>query len=89
MYKISYTGRFKRDYKKILKRKLDVSELETVYTILQKTGTLPADKYKTHILKGNWKGYYEAHINPDWLIIWLKKENEIILTATGTHADLF
>lgn len=89
MFKIIYTGRFKKDYKRIVKRNLDLKKLAAVYKLLQKTGTLPVDRYMTHILKGNYKGHFEAHIEPDWLIIWLKKGVEIRLVRTGTHSDLF
>ena len=56
---------------------------------LQKDIPLEA-KYKDHDLKGNWKGFRECHIQPDWLLIYLK-ENEVLtltLVATGSHSDL-
>jgi len=33
----------------------------------------------------------EAHIEPDWLIVWETNEKELILYLidTGTHSDLF
>ena len=51
---------------------------------------LPA-KNKDHHLKGVWKYFIACHIEPDWLLIYRKEENELILyaTATGSHADLF
>lgn len=58
--------------------------------MLEETGFLPSN-YSPHKLSGNYSGYMEAHINPDWLIIWKFQiaENEIWLTRTGTHSDLF
>ena len=88
-FTISFTGQFKKDYKVIVKRKYDLTKLEMVYKILEETGTLPITKYKTHILKGNYAGNYEAHIEPDWLLIWIKEKTEIIFVRTGTHSDLF
>jgi mRNA interferase YafQ len=47
--------------------------------------------YLDHQLIGNYKGYRECHITPDWLLIY-KVEKDILtlsLTRTGTHNDLF
>ena len=59
--------------------------------ILSKTGTLPVIPYKTHKLKGIFFKHWEAHLEADWLLIWKKNKNKIIitLTNTGTHSDLF
>lgn len=44
-----------------------------------------------HILTGNWNGYHECHIQPNWLLIYKIDNNQLILTLTrtGTHSDLF
>lgn len=57
---------------------------------LEKTGKV-SSKYKPHLLKGNYKGLWECHIQPDWLLIWMMDEEIklISLTRTGTHSDLF
>ena len=42
-------------------------------------------------LKGEWVGYRECHVEPDWLLVY-KIENDILaltLTNTGTHTDIF
>ena len=49
---------------------------------------LPA-KYKAHYLSGNWKGYLECHIKPDWLLIYQTNIDEVILYRTGSHSNLF
>ena len=35
--------------------------------------------------------FRECHIEPDWLLIYRKEDDNLILyaTATGSHADLF
>ena len=90
MYKISFTNKFKKDYKLCVKRGYDIHKLEEVITILQKTGKLPA-KYRPHVLKGYYAGLWECHIKPDWLLVWLQDDKELtlLLTNTGTHSDLF
>lgn len=40
-------------------------------------------------LGGNYAGYRECHIAPDWLLIYRQEGNELLLNRTGTHADLF
>ena len=49
------------------------------------------EKYKDHALTGDWKGFRECHIQPDWLLIYEINNNELILylTRTGSHSDLF
>jgi mRNA interferase YafQ len=90
MYNLVYTSRFNKDIKTIQKRNYEIALLKTVIIELEQKGNLPKI-YKPHKLSGNYSGYWEAHIKPDWLIIWkiLPKENEVWLTRTGTHADLF
>ena len=90
MYQISFSNKFKKDYKLCKKRGYDISKLEEVIILLQKNGKLPS-KYKPHVLKGNYLGLWECHIKPDWLLIWLQDDNELtlLLTNTGTHSDLF
>jgi mRNA interferase YafQ len=90
MHEIVFTNQFKKDYKLCERRQYKIELLDNVLIELAKTGTLPS-KYNPHILKGNLSGYWEAHIKPDWLLIWDKdtKSKTIILIATGTHTDLF
>jgi mRNA interferase YafQ len=90
MYSIRYTGQFKKQLRLMSKRGKDLENINEVINILAQTGTLPSN-YRPHKLKGDYAGYWEAHIEPDWLIVWDISENELILIliATGTHSDLF
>ncbi|MBP5629525.1 MAG: type II toxin-antitoxin system YafQ family toxin [Bacteroidaceae bacterium] len=90
MYSINYTHQFKKDMRKCVKRGLEVEEIKTAIRILSETGTLPAE-YKPHPLKGDRKGQWECHIEPNWLMTWEQNNNELTLLflQTGTHADLF
>ena len=40
--------------------------------------------------RNNLDGYRDCHIEPDWVLIYAKQEQELILTCvqTGTHSDL-
>ena len=90
MYSINYTHQFKKDMRKCAKRGLNIEEIKTAIKILSQTGTLPAE-YKPHQLKGDHKGQWEGHIEPNWLMTWEQNDNELILLflQTGTHSDLF
>jgi len=90
MFTCNFTKKFKKDYKKSIKRGYNMRLFEEVYDILEKNGELPA-KYKPHPLSGNWIGYNDAHIQPDWILIFKvdKKENVIDFVRMGTHSDLF
>ncbi len=51
---------------------------------------LPA-KHRDHALSGNYRGYRECHIQPDWLLIYKIEPQKLLLTLirTGSHSDLF
>ena len=90
MLKVRYTSQFKKDYKMIKKRGYDIRLLEEVLEILMEKEPLP-ERYLDHPLIGNYKGFRECHILPDWLLIY-KIEEDILtlsLTRTGSHSDLF
>ena len=44
---------------------------------------------RSHPLSANWRGSWECHIEPDWLLIWHATTEELTLVRTGTHSDLF
>lgn len=90
MLKLYFTSQFKKDFKLIKKRHLPLNELENVLNILAEGNILP-EKYRDHSLTGDWKGFRECHIQPDWLLIYRTNEDrlELIAQRTGSHADLF
>ena len=90
MYEIIYTGQFRRSLKLCARRGLDIQEFTTVLDILQEKGTLPSE-YRPDKLQGKYKGCWECHINPNWLLIWEQDDCQLrlILIDTGTHSDLF
>lgn len=84
------TGQFRKDYKRIKKRGYDTKLLEHVIQILLEGSPLPP-QYRDHALSGNYTGFRECHIQPDWLLIYTIHHNKLILTVsrTGSHSDLF
>ena len=74
-YDIKTYKQYDRDVKLAVRRGLDMEQLLTVVDMLRKGETLPP-KYHNHLLHGDYKGYWECHINPDWLLLY-EKDTEI------------
>ncbi|EHJ0757049.1 type II toxin-antitoxin system YafQ family toxin [Salmonella enterica] len=86
---IEYSGQFQKDVKKAQKRNKDMAKLKTLITLLiEDKLPLPAS-YKDHPLQGDYKGYRDAHIEPDWLLIYKISDTMLRFERTGTHSDLF
>ena len=88
MKPLRLAGSFRRDLKRITRRGYRLDELDRTVTAIRRGERLPA-LLRAHALKGEWRGYWECHIAPDWLLIYKTTEQEVLLARTGTHADLF
>lgn len=90
MYELRFTTAYKKSYKLMKKRGLDISLLNKVIDTLRQGKTLDP-KYRDHGLGGNFQGFRECHIQPDWLLIYLIEKDILTLTLvdTGSHSDLF
>jgi len=86
--RISQTHQFKKDIKKQIRKGKEPEKLSRLLKYLQARATIP-NRYKDHPLRGNWKGRRDAHIEPDWILIYRIFDDEIRLERTGSHADLF
>jgi len=82
------TSQFKVDLRCQKKRGKDLDKLKRVIEDLISGRTLSRD-YRDHQLIGKYRGTRECHIEPDWLLIYEKTSDEIILIRTGSHTDLF
>jgi mRNA interferase YafQ len=87
---VVWSNGFKRDYKLVMKRGLDVGLLDDAIRILASGAALPA-QYKDHALSGGWVGQRECHIQNNWLLIYRVDDDVLVLTLTrtGTHSALF
>lgn len=90
MLDIVASNRFKKDLKLAIKRGYNIALLDDVVNQLAMQKTL-GEKYKDHELTGDFRGFRECHITPDWLLIYQIIDNELVLflSRTGTHSDLF
>lgn len=90
MLDIVASSRFKKDLKLAIKRGYNIELLDEVVNKLAMQKALE-EKYRDHELAGDFKGFRECHITPDWLLVYQIVDNELVLylSRTGTHSDLF
>lgn len=92
MLELELATQFKRDLKKIRKQRKNKELMDDIVAQLQHEQPLHP-KHKDHNLTGNWHGYRECHITPDWLLIYKVIKDDCIyllrLSRTGSHSDLF
>lgn len=90
MYTIKFTSAYKKGYRRMKRRGVDLSLLSDVIETLRQGKQLDR-KFRDHILVGEYVGYHECHIQPNWLLIYLIEDDVLTLTLvkTGTHSDLF
>ncbi len=89
-YEIVPSNQFRKDLKLAAKRGYDLNKIKNVIEKLANGEILEA-KYRYHLLTGNYGGYRECHIEPDWLLVYQIDGGQLILllARTGTHSDLF
>ncbi len=82
----SYSSQFQRDVKRLQKRGKDLDKLKLLIELLLAGDPLPP-QYKDHPLNHGRTGYRDAHVEPDWVLIYLTTEKTVHLERTGTHED--
>ncbi|WP_298049931.1 type II toxin-antitoxin system YafQ family toxin [uncultured Cardiobacterium sp.] len=82
------TKQFERDIKRCQKRGKNMEKLKTLIVLLLEEQPLPIH-YRDHPLGGDWQDWRDAHIEPDWLLLYRVDDGALILSRTGSHADLF
>ena len=90
MYKIKFTGQFKKELKLAKKQGKDINKLFKIVDILAQKKVLDI-KYKDHALISNYKGFRECHIESDWLLIYKYYDDILVLSLSrlGSHSELF
>ncbi|MCL2103867.1 MAG: type II toxin-antitoxin system YafQ family toxin [Kiritimatiellaeota bacterium] len=83
------TSRFKKEYKLMQRRGMDMELLHRVIEQLAQGKPL-SEKHRDHALTGNFAGTRECHVKPDWLLVYQIEKSILVLTLirTGTHSDL-
>jgi mRNA interferase YafQ len=88
MRQADFSSQFKRDVKQSQKRGKNMGKLKTLLGLLIEGEPLPSI-YLDHPLKGGFKGFRDAHIEPDWLLIYKITGDVVRFERTGRHTDLF
>ena len=90
MLSIVPSNRFRKDLKLAIRRGYNIELLGEVVNQIA-AGKILDEKYRDHLLTGDYGGLRECHITPDWLLVYQVRERELILflSRTGTHSDLF
>ena len=67
-----------------------MGKLREVLALLASGAGLP-ERYRDHALQGDWKGYRDLHIEPDWLLVYRVTADEVQLAdrhACGLVPDV-
>lgn len=86
--RIRWSSQFKKDYRLMARRGRDMGRLDAAMELLA-AGDVPPPTLKDHALVGNWIGYRELHLEPDWLLIYRPQGDTLAFVRTGSHAALF
>ena len=91
MREVSYTNRFKRDYRREKTgqhRKTVDDALMAVVELLSADEPLPR-RHFDHSLTGQWQDHRDCHIKPDLVLIYrLPDTGTLELVRLGSHSEL-
>ncbi len=92
MRTIERSSTFRRDYKREAKGRhrntLDDSVSAVLLALASDQQLEP--RYRDHDLSGEWAGYRECHVKPDLLLIYRKRDHDLVrLARLGSHSELF
>lgn len=89
MKTLKMSGQFKRDLKRYKHKSAILDELEFILGFLRQGKDIPLE-YNPHMLKGDYKGHMECHVQNDVLLIWFDRSKDaVVLVRFGTHSELF
>jgi len=96
MLELTKTNLYKKELKLMLKRGRNGQKMFDIVTMILNNANqgmeyhlLLPEKYCLHKLIGKFKGYWECHIEPDWLLVYYLDDEVLRLERTGTHNDIF
>lgn len=90
MFTLRTTREFDASLRRCIRKGRDIEIFRETANILAEEGCLPPE-YSPHKLTGIFSGYWECHMEDDWLLVWKQDDDKLILTMTntGTHKELF
>ena len=89
MYRIKTSRKFDRALVVCSKRGYDMKIVKNALEILAEKESSRRNTRRTNS-QANTRAF-ECHLKPDWVMIWEKHENELVMLMvnTGTHTDVF
>lgn len=87
MKTLRYSTQYKKDFKRYRNDPVKLAKLLEVFRMLENEIELP-DGYRAHMLKGEYKGCMECHVEGDFLLIWINGD-AIDVLRIGSHSELF
>ncbi len=88
MREVTRTNQFRKDFRLARKRGKKLERLQVIIELLAKDAPLPS-RYRPHRLIGDMAGYWECHVEPDYLLVYEYLPDTLMLVRLGTHSDLF
>ena len=88
MLEVERTNQFKKDYRLAIRRGKKLERIESIIDALAKEEPLNP-RHRPHRLTGDMEGYWECHVEPDYLMVYEYAPGALILVRLGTHSDLF
>ena len=86
---LRYSSQFKKDAKRFRNQPKKMEKVVEILRMLRDEIPVPPE-YSPHMLKGDYRGCMECHVEGDFLLIWIDEtENQIGVLRLGSHSELF
>lgn len=86
---LRFSSQYKKDAKRFRNQPKKMEKVVEILVMLRDEIPIPPE-YSPHMLKGDYKGCMECHIEGDFLLIWIDEtENQIGVLRLGSHSELF
>lgn len=89
MKDLRFSTQYKKDAKRFRNQPQKMEKVAEVLRMLRDEIPIP-EKYRPHLLTGNYAGCMECHIEGDFLLVWIDEiENQIGVLRLGSHSEIF
>ena len=86
---LRFPSQYIKDAKRLRNQPKKMEKVVEILGMLRDEIPIPQE-YSPHMLKGDYKGCMECHVEGDFLLIWIDEtENQIGVLRLGSHSELF
>lgn len=86
---LRFSSQYKKDAKLYRNQPKKMEKVAVVLRMLRDEIPIP-EEYEPHLLKGDFKGCMECHVEGDFLLVWIdESDNTIGVLRLGSHSELF